>query len=143
MVKTISDIVLEKIKINLQESNNPPEPDKKLVSKYKKLLPGGSKLEERYKKGPDGFAVFDGYDLSWSKRGGQAGSKSISNTLEKAKAVGFKKADKTHSAVPDGSMIGNDEVYVDLNGAVLTVHESYGMSASQNRFIIRLMLPNN
>lgn len=107
------------------EAAPPPQLDIKKLVRLLKLPPGD----------------IDSGSYYWSKRGGYAGKKTISNAWEAATALGWKPGKRTPLDSPDGSMMGSGRSLVSPDGATLEVDSMYGETKTSNRYTISLTLP--
>jgi len=75
--------------------------------------------------------------VTWSKRGGHAGSKTISKVVAQAILEGFTRREHDDSSSPDGSVVGSGTTYTKKVGdvtVVLSVSSRFGVTASENFF---------
>jgi hypothetical protein len=85
-------------------------------------------------------AVAEYERLTWHKRGGHAGSKQIHKALEKLKAMGFRPHTSADRSVPDGSVMGTENVYVNDTGDSVHITQSYGVTSTDNSFYMSIVL---
>lgn len=77
----------------------------------------------------------------WSKKGGHAGAKTLSNVGKKLKAAGFTTDHSLHGS-PDGSTMGSGTTYTHpKTGVQVHLSSSYGATSSSNRFSISVHAP--
>lgn len=75
--------------------------------------------------------------FEWHKSRGHLGAQMLRRSVEKAKSLGFIRMGCDARGNPDGSVVGNNEVY-ESNGWVLTVSFTYGGTADSNSFYATL-----
>lgn len=80
--------------------------------------------------------------MRWWKDGGHSGGKKVSEVARAACSVGFLPSKRTSGNTPDGSTVGSGSEYVLLKDgkviAKLWVNSSYGVTAYENSYSIRL-----
>ena len=79
---------------------------------------------------------------TWDRRGGYAGERSISTTLQRAKELGFQEQPSVDwSTTPDGSVSRRGTYLFHANGMLLYASAKYGAVAADNCFNIELHAP--
>lgn len=76
--------------------------------------------------------------LTWNKRGGYAGQKTIKKVFDAAKAAGWKDKGTIPGASPSGSVMGTGTTYVDSKGNELYASQSYGITKADNSYFMTL-----
>jgi len=136
------DLTLEEQKGYLSRH---PRSKRKLTSKKTKVDKTKKKLKEKkiptqnLRKFMPANTEVMGDQLSWSKRGGYAGEKSIAKFVDKIKAAGWEEYDSSQHSVPDGSVMGHGTSYISPDGKhIANTSKSYGSTASSNYYSISI-----
>lgn len=104
------------------------EDDMKVINVVKKAFPTGAK-----------FTNYGEPKLSWEKRGGYAGEKSLKASREKLEKIGFKWTDGKLLGLPDGSTSGHNTILANKKlGWYVEIISFYGQTASSNAYMIIL-----
>ena len=78
--------------------------------------------------------------LTWSKKGGYAGEKTLARIVQRAMDKGFVQRSNKATGTPDGSHMGTGEVFKAPTGECLTINYSYGVTKDKNYFFAELRL---
>jgi hypothetical protein len=86
-------------------------------------------------------AEVTGNTARWYKRGGHAGKNAIIKVVEAASANGFKAGQHSEHGSADGSRVGSGSYFHNDAGVEVYVTSSYGVTAYENTFTIRVTAP--
>ena len=116
------------VESTVTEAFETSEDDMKVINVVKKAFPTGAK-----------FTNYGEPKLSWEKRGGYAGEKSLKASREKLEKIGFKWTDGKLLGLPDGSTSGHNTILANKKlGWYVEIISFYGQTASSNAYMIIL-----